>query len=164
MPTASLALAIVLHVTTGQLHFGDRATTVDYVYRPRHGGGAGGGGPFSGVVPGMAVMAGSAALLWWNEGETAKREALLRTAGRHVLENIDGSQPVNAANDGRLVHVVSPSVSDHNEPQQAVSASQRAPTSPECVPMCLDDSPSAIRLPLIATECLDDSPSAIHGW
>ena len=111
MPTV-LTLVILLRASwvSAQITTGDSVRTVDYVYRPRHASGPGGGGPFSGVVPGMALMASSVALLWWNEGETARRETLLRTAGQHVIDAIDGSQPPDAHNDGKLVHVTSPFV------------------------------------------------------
>ena len=90
-----------------QLQIGGAAprTQVDYVYRPRGSPATGGGSPFSGVVPGVLLMAGSTGLLWWNEGRTARHEQVLRAATRQRLESLDGSAAFDAANAGSLVHI-----------------------------------------------------------
>ena len=82
-------------------------TRTEYVYRPV--GQQGGGGTFSGVVPGMVLAAGSAALLWWNEGRTAAQERLLASANRKLV-HASGTDALDQANDGRLVHLYSPTV------------------------------------------------------
>ena len=89
-----------------QVGVGTGAAHVDYVYRPRSSTATGGSGPFSGVVPGMLLMAGSTAALWWNEGRTARNEQVLRAATRQrVLESLDSTKPFDAANVGSLIHV-----------------------------------------------------------
>ena len=90
---------------------GDSITRTEYVHRPLHGTAqrGGGGGPFGGVVPGVAIVAASTALLWWNEGRTARSEHMLDKAWRKVVR-VDGSQPLDPVNDGELIHIYSPSV------------------------------------------------------
>ena len=55
--------------------FGNSARDVDYVYRPLGGRGT---NPFAGVLPGLACLVGSSALLWWNEGRAVRMEKMLR--------------------------------------------------------------------------------------
>ena len=50
------------------------------------------------------IMAGSSALLWWNEGRAVRQERMLRDALRNVT-SIDGSVPPPAELEGELVHV-----------------------------------------------------------
>ena len=51
--------------------FGNNVRDVDYVYRPLGGRGT---NPFAGVLPGLACLVGSSALLWWNEGRAVRQE------------------------------------------------------------------------------------------
>ena len=81
--------------------FGNSARDVDYVYRPLGGRGT---NPFAGVLPGLACLVGSSALLWWNEGRAVRQEKMLRDALRKVT-SIDGSVPPPAELEGELVHV-----------------------------------------------------------
>ena len=72
MPLRWLLALGSIGVAQGQVTFGgDVGTRSELVYRPIHGRGTRGGAgvnPFGGVLPGIAVLAGSTALLWWNEG------------------------------------------------------------------------------------------------
>ena len=85
---------------------------VDYVYRPLgNNRAAPSGNPFAGILPGLALMMGSSALLWWNEGRTARTEHLLSSAHRNVLSVGDGDDESlleKAASTGHLVHLTSP--------------------------------------------------------
>lgn len=96
-----LGAAAAQHVTFG----GGSAGHVEYVYRPVAGR-VGGGNPFGGIVPGMLMMAGSSALLWWNEGRTVREERMLREAHAAVV-SIDTEEPFNyeGAPVARLVHM-----------------------------------------------------------
>lgn len=77
----------------------------EYVYRPLRQQGQG-GGPFAGVLPGIALVTGSAAVLWWNEGRTAANERLLGSARRRLV-HADAEHALDAGNDGELVHLYS---------------------------------------------------------
>ena len=81
--------------------FGNTNREVDYIYRPVGGRGT---NPFAGVLPGLACLVGSSALLWWNEGRAVRQEKMLRDALRKVT-SIDGSVPPPAELEGELVHV-----------------------------------------------------------
>ena len=89
--------------TGGRPRFGgsNNARDADYVYRPLGGRGT---NPFAGVLPGLACLVGSSALLWWNEGRAVRQEKMLRDALRKVT-SIDGSVPPPAELEGELVHV-----------------------------------------------------------
>eukprot|EP00793_Prasinoderma_coloniale_P002661 PRCOL_00002143-RA len=58
----------------------------------------------AGVVIGIVLMLGSAAMLWWNEGASVERYETLEIARKEVLELEEGATP-DPANRGRLVHV-----------------------------------------------------------
>ena len=78
---------------------GGQVQQTEYIYRPvrgRHGGG--GGNPFGGLVPGALIMAGSSALLWWNEGRSARDEQMLSAARREV-RSLDASRPLRLGDD-----------------------------------------------------------------
>ena len=75
-------------------------TRTEYVYRPV--GQQGGGGTFSGVVPGMVLAAGSAALLWWNEGRSVKTYQGLLEGEKVCVEA--AAESIDPANDGKLIH------------------------------------------------------------
>lgn len=66
------------------------------------------GNSFTGVLIGLALIAGMIVLLFWNEGRAVQTEkALAEGAGAVVsVENA----PVDAANDGKLIHVTGPVV------------------------------------------------------
>lgn len=78
---------------------------VDYVHSPQRSPTHRGSSVFSGIVPGLALVAGSSALLWWNEGRTARQEHLLRTARREIVGSFDGNEPEEPTNNGKLVHL-----------------------------------------------------------
>ena len=96
-----------LGAASSQVTLGNANTLqrVDYVYSPQRGPAHRGGGVFSGIVPGLALVAGSSALLWWNEGRTARQEHLLRTARRELVGSFGGDEPEDPANNGKLVHL-----------------------------------------------------------
>eukprot|EP00966_Prymnesium_polylepis_P309525 7151709-Prymnesium_polylepis.1 len=73
------------------------------MYRPVAG--RAGGGSFGGVVPGIAMLAASCGMLWWNEGRTLREERMLREAKKAVL-SIDGDSPLAsiATGDDTLLH------------------------------------------------------------
>ncbi len=84
-----------------------RFTHTEYIYRPqRRGIQNGGGNPFGGIVPGLLLTAGASALLWWNEGRSARTEHMLAHA-RRALTPLDGSSSaaLDGADDGGLVHL-----------------------------------------------------------
>ena len=101
--------------TRAQLHIGgggNQLTRTEYIYRPtRRAGNAPQANPFGAVVPGLALLAGSTGLLWWNEGRTARTESMLASARRRVLSlgaGDDASLLERASTDGHtLVHLSS---------------------------------------------------------
>lgn len=101
-------LAFALPSAFAQLTFGGGGTVVrtETIYSPVRQRGAQSNNPFAGVVPGVALLAGSAALLWWNEGRTARTERLLADA-RTALMPLDATSraALEGAEEGGLVHL-----------------------------------------------------------
>ena len=88
--TVALVL-LALPSTRAQLTFGGSSVVrTQTVYSPARGQTGGQNNPFAGVVPGIAFLGGSMALLWWNEGRTARTERMLADA-RAALMPIDGT-------------------------------------------------------------------------
>ena len=115
----SVALRLLLvcpGTVLGQLTFGTGRDIahVETVYRPMGGAAAAGGrNPFGGIIPGLGLVGLSTAVLWWNEGRTARYDRMLASAQRNV-------RPLNAptraaleeslesVQDGGLVHLSGP--------------------------------------------------------
>lgn len=94
------------HLTFGNGGGGGPVVRHETIYRPaaRGGHGAPAQNPFGGVMPGIALVGLSSALLWWNEGRTARTEKLLADA-RRALTPIDGSSRSQLAGADGLVHM-----------------------------------------------------------
>jgi len=60
-------------------------------------------GLIGGVLSGIVVLVLAAGLLFWNEGRTVKRTAVL-AEGKALVQSADANS-VNAGNDGKLLHV-----------------------------------------------------------
>ncbi len=60
-------------------------------------------GLIGGVLSGVALLVLAAGVLFWNEGRTVKRTAVL-AEGRSLVQSVEADR-VNAANEGKLLHV-----------------------------------------------------------
>ena len=84
---------------------GSHLSRTEYVYSPvrnaRHGGG---NNPFAGVIPGLALVTLSSAVLWWNEGRSARTDRML-AAAKQALTPLDGTEAPSAESIGGLVHL-----------------------------------------------------------
>ena len=109
-PGRALVLLALAEVALAQLTFGGGGSVVrtETRYSPtRSRAGPGGGdNPFGAVVPGVGLLAGSAALLWWNEGRTARTERMLIDA-RRALTPVDATSraALNDVDGESLVHM-----------------------------------------------------------
>ena len=62
------------------------------------------GGAFKGIIVGLVMMVISVPLLFWNEGRAVHRAMTLAQGRGAVVENV-ASESVDAANEGKLVHM-----------------------------------------------------------
>jgi hypothetical protein len=77
---------------------------------------------FGGVIFGLVLIVAMVALLFWNEGRAVQTEKAL-AEGAGIVVNVEGA-PIDPANEGKLVHVSGPIVTQQtlSDPTFAISA------------------------------------------